>query len=141
MAARRDAVVAYIQGLSLFRKVEFDFIDAERIQTLFRATKNAISKKISFPTKNALPEPPGIEQAYLSLLSATEYLKLIENSNEEVVTSIFYDNSHWQDWNPANTEMKETIKCCNQIYFPILNNGVTIIAKRIAPIWIRKRIK
>lgn len=135
LSVRKMAVVRDLQDLTLFRKVEFDFIDAERIQSLFRETKNAISTEINFPERTVLPELPGIEQAYLGLLSSTEYLKLIQNTNEEVITSIFYDNvRHWQEWNPVNKEIKETLENAEQrIYFPLLNNGVTIIAKRIIP--------
>ena len=135
LAARKATVIADLQNLSLFRKVDFEFIDAEKIQTLFRETKNAISTEINFPDRTVLPDLPGIEQAYLGLVSSTEYLKLIENSNEEVITSIFYDNvRHWQEWNPVNKEIKLTLENSSQkIYFPLLNNGVTIIAKRIIP--------
>jgi hypothetical protein len=135
LVARRDAVKNDISALSLFRKVEFECIDAERIQTLFRQTKNAISTEVNFPERTVLPELPGIEQAYIGFLSSTEYLKLIENSDEEIITSLFYDNvRHWQEWNPVNSEIKSTLDNESQkIYFPLLNNGVTIIAKRIIP--------
>lgn len=135
LIARKEAVRTDIQGLSLFRKVEFDCIDAEKIQTLYRQTKNAISTEINFPERTVLPELPGIEQAYLGFLNSLEYLKLIENSDEEIITSIFYANvRHWQEWNPVNTEIKLTLEDeYKKIYFPLLNNGVTIIAKRIIP--------
>lgn len=133
LTVRKDAVIADLQNLNLFRKVDFEFIDAEKIQTLFRQTKNAIATEISFPERTVLPELPGIEQAYLGLLSSTEYLKLIQNTNEEVITSIFYDNvRHWQEWNSVNKEIKDTLESESQKkYFPLLNNGVTVIAKKI----------
>ena len=135
LTVRKSAVITDLQNLTLFRKVDFEFIDAEKIQTLFRETKNAISTEINFSERTVLPDLPGIEQAYLGLLSSTEYLKLIQNTNEEVITSIFYDNvRHWQEWNPVNKEIKDTLENSTQkIYFPLLNNGVTIIAKRIIP--------
>ena len=135
LSARRDSTIKDLQDLTLFRKVDFEFIDASKIQTLFRETKNAISKEINFPERTVLPELPGIEQAYLGLINSVEYLKLIENSNEEVITSIFYDNvRHWQEWNSVNREIKDTLENpTEKIYFPLLNNGVTIIAKRIIP--------
>jgi AIPR protein len=135
LSARKDSVIKDLQDLTLFRKVDFEFIDAEKIQGLFRETKNAISTEINFPERTVLPELPGIEQAYLGLLSSLEYLKLIQNTNEEIITSIFYDNvRHWQDWNAVNKEIKETLeKPDSKIYFPLLNNGVTLIAKRIIP--------
>lgn len=135
LRVRKDAVISDLQSLNIFRKVEFEFVDAEKIQTLFRQTKNAISTEINFPQRTVLPDLPGIEQSYLGLLNSTEYLKLIQNTNEEVITSIFYDNvRHWQEWNPVNKEIKETLENASQkIYFPLLNNGVTIIAKKINP--------
>lgn len=135
LSARKDSVIKDLQDLNLFRKVEFEYIDAERIQTLFRESKNAITKEINFPQRTVLPELPNVEQAYLGLLSSTEYLKLIENTNEEVITSIFYDNvRHWQEWNSVNKEIKETLEDENKkVYFPLLNNGVTIIARQIIP--------
>ncbi|MBI5403084.1 MAG: AIPR family protein [Ignavibacteriae bacterium] len=135
LTARKTALVKDIQDLNLFRKVDFEFIDSEKIQILFRETKNALSTEINFPDRTVIPELKGVEQAYLGLLSSTEYLKLIQNSDEEVITSIFYDNvRHWQEWNPVNKEIKSTLENENQkYYFPLLNNGITIIAKRILP--------
>jgi hypothetical protein len=135
LTVRKDSVIADLNSLGIFRKVEFEFIDAERIQTMFRESKNAISTEINFSERIVLPELRGIEQAYLGLLSATEYLKLIKNTNDEIISSIFYDNvRHWQDWNPVNTEIKQTLDNDEQNkHFPLLNNGVTIIAKRIIP--------
>jgi len=133
LEARRTAVKEDLLSLNLFRKVEVECLDAEKIQILFRQTKNAISTEISFPNKTLLPELPGIEQAYIGYLSSTEYLKLIENTSEEIITSIFYDNvRHFQEWNRVNSEMKQTLESAGQsLYFPILNNGVTIIARKI----------
>lgn len=133
LEARRVSILSELQGLNLFRKVDVECIDAEKIQLLFRQTKNAISTEINFPNKTVLPELPGIEQAYIGYLSSIEYLKLVENTNEEIITSIFYDNvRHWQEWNKVNKEMKETLEDPNKSkYFPILNNGVTIIARKI----------
>jgi len=133
LEARRNAVSEDLHSLNIFRKVEVECVDAEKIQKLFRQTKNAISTEINFPNKTVLPELPGIEQAYIGYLSSTEYLKLIENNSEEIITSIFYDNvRHFQEWNKVNKEMKETLENSVQnVYFPILNNGVTIIARKI----------
>lgn len=133
LTARRDSVIRDLEDLTLFRKIEFEFVDASQIQNLFRESKNAISTEINFPERTVLPDLPGIEQAYLGLLSSLEYIKLIENSNEEIITSIFYDNvRHWQEYNSVNREIKETLENdAEKIYFPLLNNGVTIIAKRI----------
>lgn len=135
LVARRNAVVRDLEDLNLFRSVAFDCLGAGELQVLYRESKSAVSTQIDFVSRTVLPELPGVEQAYIGLLPATEFLKLVQNTNEEVLTSLFYDNvRHWQEWNPVNSEMRETLQDPEkQKYFPLLNNGVTIVAKRIRP--------
>ena len=135
LVARREAVIRDLEDLNIFRCVAFDCLGAEVLQRLYREAKNVISTEIFFTERTVLPELPGVEQAYLGVLPAPEFLKLVQNENEEVLTSIFYDNVRdWQEWNPVNTEILETIK--NEalgVYFPLLNNGVTIVARKVHP--------
>jgi len=133
LVARRDSVVRDLQDTNLFRSVAFECLGAAELQTLYRKSRNAVSAQISFADRTLLPEIPGVEQAYIGVLPAREFMKLIQNSNEEVLTMLFYDNvRHWQDWNPVNSEMRATLEDqAKQVYFPLLNNGVTIVAKRL----------
>lgn len=135
LTSRRDAVVKDLEDLNLFRSVSFDCLGATELQTLYRELKQAISTQIQFTERTVLPELPRVEQAYIGVLPVIEFLKLVQNTNEEVLTSLFYDNvRHWQEWNPVNTEMRETLQNIDdQKYFPLLNNGVTIVAKRVHP--------
>lgn len=135
LAARRDAVVKDIEDLKIFRGVHFECLGAHELQRLYQESKNAISTEIVFTERTVLPELPGVEQAYVGVLPAPEFLKLVQNENEEVLTSIFYDNvRHWQDWNPVNSEMRRTLENESlSVYFPLLNNGVTIVARQISP--------
>jgi hypothetical protein len=135
LVARRDTARQDIEGLGLFRKVSFECVDADQLQRLYRQSQNAPATEVVFSDRTVIPEIPGVEQAYLGLLSAHQFLRLIENDSEEVLTSLFYDNvRHWQDWNLVNTEMRETLSSPEQArYFPLLNNGVTIVARRVHP--------
>ena len=98
-------------------------------------SQSTVSTEVIFADRTVIPEIPGVQQAYLGLLPAPQFLKLIENQNSEVLTSIFYDNvRHWQEWNPVNSEMRDTLTSADQaVYFPLLNNGVTIVARRVSP--------
>jgi hypothetical protein len=88
--------------------------------------------EITFAVKTVIPEIPRVQEAYLGLLPALEFLKLIKNDSGEIRTSIFYDNvRHWQEWNAVNKEISETVSTDKKILFPLLNNGVTIVAKRL----------
>lgn len=109
LSVRRDAVARDVIDLGLFRNVLFECLGAEELQNLYRNSKNAICTEITFTDRTVLPDLPGVEQAYIGVLPAQEYLKLIQNNNHEVLTTLFYDNvRHWQEWNLVNKEMKDT---------------------------------
>ncbi len=135
LSARRDSVKADLDSLSIFREVSFDCYGADKLQELFQESKNAISTEITFSERTTFPDINGVEQAYLGLLPATEYLKLIQNTNEEIISSLFFDNVRdWQEWNPVNSEMMSTLENEEERYFfPIMNNGVTVVCKNINP--------
>ncbi|KGE73132.1 AIPR family protein [Spirochaeta lutea] len=133
--SRRESVITELSDLSLFSDVKFECKGAKELHSLYRNSKNAIQREIIFPNKTALPDLSGVEQAYIGYLDATEYLKLIQNENKEIISSLFYDNvRHWQAWNPVNKEIRATIEdSSKKEYFPLLNNGVTIVAKALTP--------
>jgi hypothetical protein len=135
LSIRRDASRKDIEDLGLFRRVVFECVDAERLQRLYRESQNAVAVEITFSERTVIPEISGVEQAYLGLLPATEYLKLVENDSQEILTTIFYDNvRHWQEWNPVNNEIRNTLSGADsKVLFPLLNNGVTVVARRINP--------
>lgn len=136
LTARRDAAKADIQSLGLFREVYFECLGADQIQALYRKTKNAISRQIMFERRLTIPAIAGVDQAYMGVLAASEYLKLITQDNGEVASSLFHDNvRHWMEWNPVNSDIRKTLEEPSQQHlFPILNNGVTLVAQRINPV-------
>lgn len=136
LKVRRDAARKDVEDLGLFRRATFECVDAERLQRLYRESQNAVSVEITFSQHTVIPDIPGVEQAYLGLLPASEYLKLVENENQEMLTAIFDDNvRHWQEWNPVNNEIRNTLSNAEtRVLFPLLNNGITIVAGRINPI-------
>ncbi|MGR0481418.1 MAG: AIPR family protein [Candidatus Electronema sp. V4] len=135
LVVRRNAGKQDVEGLNLFRKVVFECIDADQLQRLYRESQNAIANEVMFSERAVIPEIPGVEQAYIGLLPASQFLRLVENGHDEILTSLFYDNvRHWQDWNPVNSEMRDTLSTPDKArYFPLLNNGVTIVARRVHP--------
>jgi hypothetical protein len=135
LVGRRDSVKEDLKNLNLFRKIDFDCIGAERLQQLYHQHKNAVQAEINFTSRITLPELPGVQQAYLGLLPSREFLKLIENEDEEIINSVFYDNVRaWQEWNPVNVDIRETIdNPQSKNYFPLFNNGITIVARQIIP--------
>lgn len=133
LEARRAAVVDDLMALRLFREVEFVPIDASAIQRLYRESKNSVAREFEFSERTVVPDIPGVSEAYLGLLPTKEFLSLIQDENGEILKGIFYDNVRdWQDYNPVNSEMKETLASDTlRARFALMNNGVTIIAKTL----------
>jgi hypothetical protein len=135
LVARKEAERLDVEQLGLFREVLIDCVDAGELQRLYRESQNAVATEVVLSERTVIPEIPGVEQAYIGLLPVSQFLRLIENDKHEVMTALFYDNvRHWQDWNPVNAEMRETLSTEDTArYFPLMNNGVTVVARRINP--------
>jgi hypothetical protein len=133
LEARRKAVVEDLEEGRLFREVEFLPVDADTIQKLYNQTRNAVSRDFTFSERTVVPEIPGVKEAYLGLLPATEFITLLDDGTGGILKSIFYDNVRdWQEYNPVNAEIRATIEDqAQRARFSIMNNGVTIIAKTL----------
>ena len=133
LVARQQAIIDDLRTTRLFSDVEFIDVDADTIQHLYNQTKNAISRDITFASRTALPEIPGVDEAYLGLLPAPEFMSLLQDETGILVKSIFYENVRdWQDYNPVNTEIRGTLESAQQRQrFALMNNGVTIISSTL----------
>ena len=133
LVARQQVIVDDLSTTHLFRDVEFIDVDADTIQRFYNQTKNAISRDITFASRTALPEIPGVDEAYLGLLPAPEFMSLLQDETGILVKSIFYENVRdWQDYNLVNTEIRGTLESTQQRQrFALMNNGVTIIASTL----------
>ena len=133
LEARRRAAVDDISALRIFRSVEFVPIDAEGIQRLYRESRNSVSREFDFAQKTVVPSIAGVTEAYVGLLPAKEFLRLIEDENGDILRGIFYDNVRdWQDFNAVNSEMRDTlVSQTDRARFALMNNGVTVIAKTL----------
>jgi AIPR protein len=133
LAARRDAVIADLKAMEMFDDVGFVCFGAEDIMRLFTQTKNAISRKFKFEKKVEVPAVKGVDLALLGYIAATDFVELIkDDAGDDILGSIFYDNVRdWQDYNPVNKEIRDTLESEKKAQFVLMNNGVTIIAKNI----------
>lgn len=65
------------------------------------------------------------------LVPAREFVRLLQDDGGEIIKSLFYDNVRdFQDFNPVNSEIKQTLESNNlRRKFVLMNNGITVIAK------------
>lgn len=133
LEARRQSVISDLQGLKLFREVEFSPIDVERIRRLHQESTNSFSREFQFADCVAAPDIPGVSEAYIGLLPFSQFLSLIQDESGEILRSIFYENVRdWQDFNVVNSEMRSTLESPElRTRFALMNNGVTVIASSL----------
>lgn len=122
-----------LNRIGLFSQIEFFYIDADRLQEIDRKISIGARKEIRMEKYSILPETKEIEQSFIGYIDSNEFIKLIETDDHAINPSIFYDNVRdWQELNQVNQEITATIQSKDeQIYFHLLNNGVTIVADSI----------
>ncbi|MDP2673508.1 MAG: AIPR family protein [Dehalococcoidia bacterium] len=134
LETRRRAVVNDLKETGLFREADFVPVDADGLQRLYRQTKNAIAREFNFVNRTVIPDVPGVKEAYLGFLPATDFVKLIQDDGGEIISGLFYDNVRdWLDSNPVNDEIRVTLGSEARARFVLMNNGITIIARNLQP--------
>lgn len=122
-----------LYNMNYFTNVEFQPVDLNRLMTIYKELNNSILREVVIAKNVPFPAIEGAEQAYLGLISFGEYLKLITDEGGALLQGVFYDNVRgYLGENPVNSEIIKTLENKqSQVHFPILNNGITIVAKSL----------
>lgn len=124
-----------ISNYNIFSKIEFIPLGGKEIKQKYKETKNKISKDINFVRKATLPKIEGVNSSFIGVIPAKDYIELITDSSGNILRSIFFDNIRdFLGDNPVNSDISETLnnkETCG--LFPVLNNGVTIVSRRLKP--------
>ena len=124
---------AYIEQSDLVQSFEYEFVDRKRIVNYYKDTKSKLEAIVNIEQKITLPKVDGISDAYLCILPFIELNKLFV-SGDKVIQEAFYDNVRsYQGMNQVNRSMTESLKQGNIDLFTAMNNGITVIAKKIKP--------
>lgn len=121
-----------LRATGLFSDVRFTAVDAPRIQQLYFRTKNAVRRQIVFDKSVTLPAIDGVREAHLGYLPAAEYMKLIEDESGGIKKQLFFDNMRdFMEGSQTNKEISDTLTSERSAEFPLRNNGVTIVARKL----------
>lgn len=136
LVARRDSAVSDLKSLGIFKSVEFNCFGADELQVDYTRTKIALSRTFIFKSRVDLPAAQGVDQAFLGFVPYSEFRKLIiDEGGTEIESSVFFDNVRdWQEYNPVNNKIRETLESEDRANFVLMNNGVTIVAKDIVSV-------
>jgi hypothetical protein len=134
LQARIDIVKEDLKNTVLFSTVEFTPVDAAKLQSLYRQTRNAVTKTFNFPSKIPVGDVAGVKDAYIGFLPSPEFVKLITRDSGEMLPGLFDSNVRdWYGYNEVNTEILNTLKSEANDMFVLMNNGITLIARKLIP--------
>lgn len=132
LCAIRDGFLAQASALHMFAATSFHALDATRVQKLYFQTKNAFRVTISFGQNLPLPEISNVRESYIGLVPISEYLKMITDDEGNVRRRLFFDNIRdFQGDTPVNRSIAATLLSEECIEFPLRNNGITIVARKL----------
>lgn len=126
--------VGNLEQTNLFEKVSFSPFGARELAIAYRKTKESISTTIIFSNRITIPRINGVSQAYIGLLPFSEFLKIVSDSEDNIL-NVFEDNvrDFQGDNNDVNGGIALTLNNDDSEIFSVLNNGVTIVASSISP--------
>ncbi|MER7673805.1 AIPR family protein [Kitasatospora sp. NPDC096128] len=133
LSSKVAAATKRLEELNLFGSVSFECLGAKELQALYRSAKNTVESEFQFPNQVLIPEIEGVEQSYIGTVAASEYMRLICDSNGNIRKSLFYENVRdFQDYNDVNRGIRSTLQEeRTRGRFVVLNNGITIVAREM----------
>ena len=122
-----------LERLNLFSNVHVIPVDADKLKTTYSELERSVVKEVEFIKTVAFPRIDRVGEAYIGLLPGDQFIELVSTDDGELNRELFFDNVRdFQGHNPVNREIAYTLSD-NQLRnsFPLLNNGITIIARSI----------
>ena len=130
-AGRLSNGVERLRKLNLFSDVRAMPVDAELLKAVYRELERGVVKHIEFSKTAVFPRIGGVDDAYIGLLPGDEFIRMVSTDEGELNRELFYDNVRdYQGHNPVNSEINHTLADGELRHnFPLLNNGITIVAR------------
>lgn len=131
--ARLDDGVGRLTQLTLFSNVTALPVGADDLKSSYRELDRRVAKSVEISRTAVFPQINGVEEAYIGLLAGDQLIDLLSTNDGHLNRDIFYDNVRdFQGNNPVNAEIEETLKSDELLArFPLLNNGMTLVAGSI----------
>lgn len=133
LRVRVDAARADVDELNLFSRVHFTPLDARDMQRRYQRLRTGAEREFTFQNRIALPEIHRVAESHLGYIAAKDLLGVLADDDGNLMSTVFYENvrDFQGESNPVNAEIANTLDSDIRGQFPLLNNGVTIIAKSV----------
>ena len=122
-----------LETLNVFSHVRTTPVDADLLKAIYRELERSVVKEIEFIRTTSFPRIDRVDEAYIGLLPGDEFIKLVSADDGSLNRELFFDNVRdFQGHNSVNREIEQTLAEDHlRDSFPLLNNGITIIARSI----------
>ena len=125
--------IRQLEDMKIFSSVHKLAVDAALLKKTYQDIERSVVKEVEFGRATVFPKIDGVDEAYIGLLPGNEFVKLVSTDEGNLNRELFYDNVRdFQGNNPVNQEIDHTLTDLQRrSNFPLLNNGVTIVARSI----------
>ncbi|NAT78510.1 AIPR family protein [Dickeya dadantii] len=128
----RIAFINEIDELGYFCDISVEFVDRDELTRTWIDTYSVVNAELPLFSNAALPKINGIEEAYLAVVKAKDFVdSLLVTEEGSLRNHVFVENvrAFLGIDNPVNASIAETIKNKDSASrFPVLNNGITIVS-------------
>jgi hypothetical protein len=133
LSARVASAEREIDELNLFARVQFVPLDARALQRRYQKLKAGSEHEFTFQNRIPLPDIEAISESHLGYLPAKDLLAVLADEDGNLSNSAFYENvrDYQGENNRVNVEIAKTLSGSRRSQFPLMNNGITIIAKSV----------
>ena len=123
-----------LRNLNIFSEVRAKPVDAELLKAVYRELERGVVKNVEFSKAATFPRIDGVDDAYIGLLPGDEFINMVSTDDGDLNRELFYDNVRdFQGHNSVNSEINHTLGDDQLRHnFPLLNNGVTIVARELS---------
>lgn len=124
-----------INDLGVFKKgkIIVEPFDAIKLRKLYDKTNQPLNAEFIFENKVEIKqiESSKVQSAFYGLLPFKEFKNILIDQDSGKIRSLFYDNvrDDLGERNPVNSDIDATLTNKKFSSFPLLNNGITIIAE------------
>lgn len=131
----KEKTRAEIENTKCFDQVVVEFVNAEYLISEWVSTYSSIEVDLEMHSHAGLPQIEGIEESYLAVIRAKEFVeKLLLSHDGNIRSQLFEDNvrHYLGETNDVNLSIKQTISDPQKrTRFPVLNNGITIVSPEV----------
>lgn len=128
----KNDMIRQLSELGFFQNIEVRFMGRDELINSWVASYSGIEASLSMHSSASLPHISGIEESYLVIARAKDYVdNLLSNNDGTIRGQLFEENvRHYLGAeNPVNAQIAETLnEEGTKTRFPVLNNGVTIVS-------------